>query len=613
MEKSETEMSDILSAGNVGTLFNSAVERMQDKVALRFRDQTTFNWVNLNWEEYQLRVCRICFSLLEAGLKHGDTVAIISNSRLEWVLCDLAIQSIGCITIPVYQSNMPGEVEYILNHSQVGFVFLEDREQLVKVLEVKDKLPHLEKIVLFEGKVKEDDDLLESFSRLLSRGKELENARSGEYNERLSNVSEDDIATICYTSGTTGPPKGVVLTHKNILSELEGLMQHMIVDASHETLMFLPMAHIFARTGFLVHLVTGNIISFAGSMDTILQDLSEIRPTFIFSVPRIYEKIYAKIISGVSAGSQLKKQIFGFSVFFGRLVSKYKQRGKKVPPWISVFYRMGEMLVFNKIRRLFGGKLQFCISGGAPLAKALAEFFHAAGILVLEGYGLTENVGGGTMNQLDNYKFGTVGKPIKGLQVKIADDGEILFKGNIVFREYFNNQKASEECLLDGWFHTEDIGELDSDGFLKITDRKKDLIVTSGGKNIAPQNLENLLKGYRFISQVMVIGDKRKYLIALFTLNEEEIISFAEKENIEFEEFEELAVRKDVFELIEKGVKSINRDLASYQTIKKFAIIPKEFEIGEELTPTLKVKRKFAMQKYKDVIDSLYGEETGAK
>jgi long-chain acyl-CoA synthetase len=499
-------------------------------------------------------------------------------------------------------------VEYILKHSEARLVFMEDKEQLTKVHEVRGNLPALQKGVLLDGKVKDNDPFLESFARMLIRGKEVEAGKTVEFSKRLSAVSKKDIATICYTSGTTGPPKGVVLLHKNILAELEGLKKHVKIDTSDETLLFLPLAHIFARTGLLGQLAAGQIISFAGSIDTMLRDIAEIKPTYIFSVPRIYEKIHTKIISGVESGSLLKKQIFAFSVYFGRLVSGYKQRGKWVPPWISIFYQMAEMLVFNKVRRLFGGKLRFCISGGAPIAKELAEFFHAAGILILEGYGLTENAAGACMNQPENYRFGTVGKPFEKLQVKIASDGEILLKGDILFKEYFKNPSATAESIVDGWFNTGDIGEFDPEGYLKITDRKKDLIVTSGGKNVAPQNIENMLKGDMYISQAVIIGDKRNFLTALITLNEEQVVSFAREHNIEYGDVKELYARKEVYNLADNAVKSINNRLPSYMTIKRFSIMPRDFEIGEELTPTLKVKRKFIMERYKNMIDSLYKE-----
>lgn len=602
-------------ATNVGALFFDTAEKLDERPAVRYRDQATNKWVTLDWIEYAKKVRRLALALLEMGVEPGDSVAIVSNSRFEWALSDLAIMSIGGITIPVYQSNMPDEISYVLKHADVKLALLEDREQLAKILEVGGELPQLEKCILFEGKFREGDKFLELFSRLIARGREIEDQQDGTaaLDARLAAVSKDDVATFCYTSGTTGLPKGAVITHRNILAELSAVVETMHLDPSHETLLFLPLAHIFARTGFLLQLASGNIISFAGSMETILADLAEIRPTFIFSVPRIYEKIHTKIISGVASGSLLKKQIFGFSDFFGRQASGYRQRGRRVPPWISVFYRMAEMLVFNKVKRLFGGKLHFCISGGAPLSKDLAEFFHSAGVLVLEGYGLTENVAGASMNTPWEFRFGSVGKPLPGVEARIADDGEILLKGDIIFREYYNNSEATAESLEGGWFHTGDIGEFDEEGFLKITDRKKDLIVTSAGKNIAPQHLENLLKGDRFISLAVVIGDKRKYLTALVTLSEEEVKSFADDREIEYEEFEDIAQLPEVRRLVDRAVKTVNSRLASYQTIKKFAVITKEFEIGEELTPSLKVKRKFTMDKYSEVIDSMYGDDEGSR
>jgi len=316
-ETETSEPADVSLAESVGFLFDLTAEKLSKNVALRYKDNATSEWVSLTWQEYKSRVRRIGSALLQDGLKHGDRVAIISNSRLEWAVCDLAIQSIGCVTVPIYQSNMADEVEYVLNHSDAKLVFLEDKEQLVKVNEVRGNLPILEKAVMFDGKVKDDDPFLESFTKMLIRGKEIQDEKSDEFSKRLSTVSKSDIATICYTSGTTGPPKGVVLLHKNILAELEGLKKHVTVDTSDETLLFLPLAHIFARTGLLGQLAAGQIISFAGSIETLLQDIAEIKPTYIFSVPRIYEKIHTKILSGVEGGSRLKKQIFAFSDILG--------------------------------------------------------------------------------------------------------------------------------------------------------------------------------------------------------------------------------------------------------------------------------------------------------
>ncbi len=377
-------------------------------------------------------------------------------------------------------------------------------------------------------------------------------------------------------------------------------------DESDETLLFLPLAHIFARVGFLAGLRMGFTTSFAESIDRLLDNVAEVRPTFLFSVPRIYEKVYNAVLSGVIRGSRLKKQIFAFALMMGKAVSKRKRAGRWVPPWLSLPFQAAELLVFNKLKKRFGGKMRFFVSGGAPLALEIAEFFHCAGMLVLEGYGLTETVAASNVNRLDNYRFGTVGPPIPGVDLRIADDGEVLLRGGNIFAGYYRNEKATSETIVDGWFHTGDIGEIDKDGFLRITDRKKDLIVTSGGKNVAPQNIENLMKTAPIISQIMVHGDKRNYLTAIITLDEEETRSYAEHKELEIEDWDELCQHPLIHARVEREMEARNKNLASYETIKKFQIVAQEFEVGEELTPSLKVKRKVVTEKYRDLLDGMY-------
>ncbi|MCP4602676.1 MAG: long-chain fatty acid--CoA ligase [Proteobacteria bacterium] len=590
---------------SVGHLFFHAAEQFGDRVAMRRRDPIQLDWVDIDWLEFRRSVEALGAAIASLGIDRGERVAILSNSRTEWAIADLANFSIGAVTVPIYQSNLPDEVHYVLEHAEARVVFVEDREQLGKVLEVRGDLPNLKHAVLIDGKVKTAGFIL-SLEKLIEQGEQILEKDPLTVQKRLQSVSKEDMATIVYTSGTTGRPKGAVLTHANLIFELEALEKRVLVHENDETLLFLPLAHIFARVGFLLSLKVGYTISYAESIDRLLDNVAEIKPTFLFSVPRIYEKIYNKIASQAQRGNRLKRQIFAFSMAVGKRTSQKKQRGKLVLPHLSLSFQVAELLVFNKLKRLFGGKLRFCISGGAPLASEIAEFFHAAGILILEGYGLTENVAAAALNDTGAFKFGTVGKLLPGIQVRFEDDGEILFSGGNVFKEYFKRDKETSEAIVDGWFHTGDIGELDKDGFLKITDRKKELIVTSAGKNIPPQNIEKLMKTSPIMSQFMVYGDKRNYLTALVTLDQEEVISFAEHKEIEFEDFAELckhpAVKKKVGQEIEKR----NAKLASYETIKKFAIIEKDFEIGEELTPTLKIKRKLTEKKYFDILDGMY-------
>ncbi len=905
----------------MGELFFRAVEQFDDSVAMRYREPD--RWVDITWKEFGDEVRQLAAGLIGLGVGKGDRVSILANSRPEWAIVDQATMAIGAVTVPIYQSNLPHEVQFILDHAGSKVVFVEDSEQLGKVLEIRTELPGLKHAVLMAGKVKTEGFRL-AFDKLQERGKEALLRRDaalwpggdgGPYRESARReahkgdpfqawqeaIKRDDLATIVYTSGTTGPPKGAMLHHESLLFEMEALAPTMGVDERDETLLFLPMAHIFARVGYLASLRTGYTVSYAESIERLMDNIAEVRPTFVFSVPRIYEKVYNKVISGVQSGSRLKKQLFAFAMFFGQAASRWlrrpaahcrkanlvagsallvictllaaiwlkphadlsyhlnlptlkpldgaqfaagarandhvqiqgklvtaslkrRVRGDKrvgllfnvegypgdlvvhmdrgeqfttlaeadgmadgdpaelgddadkpltlrgrlyrgvsvldrdeytgwkkeaqvktepkpaVPPkgedkddsgdeagddedidsylgggakkddkksdseedidaylgggakktadkdaekkqpaaepkaapkkkpvkpaepeprWLLMagevpaagnlwgtrlplfvlllvfgvlalikivtrsngvpFYldfgfQAAQMLVFNKLKNLFGGKLRFFISGGAPLSQEIAEFFHASGILVLEGYGLTENTAACNLNTHDAFKLGTVGRSLPGVEVRIADDGEIMLRGPNVYAGYFKREEATAEALEeDGWFHTGDIGVFDDDGFLRITDRKKDLIVTSGGKNIAPQNLENLMKTDPMISQIMVYGDKRNFLTALITLDPDEAAAYAEYKEIEYEDLSELADNPIINEKMERVLQAKNKKLASYETIKKFAILPEDFEIGEELTPTLKVKRKFTIEKYWDILDALYIDTRGKK
>ena len=986
----------------MGELFFRAVERFDDAVAMRHRQPD--RWVDITWEEFGVEVRRLAAGLIGLGVGKGDRVSILANSRPEWAIIDQATMAIGAVTVPIYQSNLPHEVKYILDHAGSKVVFVEDSEQMGKVLEVRAELPGLKHAVLMEGKVKTDEGFRLAFDKLQDRGKEAlersdaalwpggeggpyrvsikkEGTKGDPFKAWQETIGREDLATIVYTSGTTGPPKGAMLTHGSLLFEMEALAPSMGVDERDETLLFLPMAHIFARVGYLASLRTGYTVSFAESIERLMDNIAEVRPTFVFSVPRIYEKVYNKVVSGVQSGSRLKKQLFAFAMFFGQAASRWLRRpaaqcrkanlvaggalfviclllaamwlephkdlsyhlgspplkpiagpqfaaqavandqvqvtGKLVPAslerrmrgdrraaflfalegypadlavhldsgetfaalaeaddsaggdekelgdevtgsmvlrgrlyrglavvddgaaytgwkkadtetgagtdtgaetvtgvetgtgtgtgteadeaddtdedddegaeidaylgggtkkaagtgkgtgtgtgtgsddadedddegseidaylgggtkkaagtgtgtgtgtgstdeggdddadddedddegsdidsylgggtrketgakkpepkqpvkkqpavaagvakrpappaprWLLMVgetpaagnlwgtrlplfvillllgivalvkivtskkgvpfyldfgYQASQMLVFNKLKNLFGGELRFFISGGAPLSREIAEFFHAAGILVLEGYGLTENTAACNLNTHDAFKLGTVGRSLPGVEVRIADDGEIMLRGPNVFAGYYDREEATAEAMEeDGWFHTGDIGVFDDDGYLTITDRKKDLIVTSGGKNIAPQNIENLMKTDPLISQIMVYGDKRNFLTALVTLDPDEAASYAEHKEIEYEELSELAEDPQINEKMERVIQAKNKKLASYETIKKFAILPEDFEIGEELTPTLKVKRKFTIEKYWDILDALYIDTRGKK
>jgi long-chain acyl-CoA synthetase len=597
---------------SIGRQLLDAVERFEDEdaVALRYRDPDEDAWEGFSWAELLERVQHVAAGLISLGVDAGDRVAMLSNSRWEWAAVDLATLSIGAITVPIYQSNTPDEVWYVLDDADACVVIAEDREQVGKIHEIRTRLPQLRHAVLLDGKVKIEDFMV-SWKRLEERGKELLKQEPDAFDRRVAAVEPDDKATFVYTSGTTGRPKGVVLTQRNLVFESVALRAVLDAGPQDETLLFLPMAHIFARVGYLGFLELGYTICFAESIDRLMGNLPEVKPTFVFSVPRIYEKVYDKVISGVQKGSRLKRWIFAYSMAIGRAVSRKRQAGKWVPPWLDICLQVAEMLVFNKFRNAFGGDVRFFISGGAPLPREIAEFFHAGGMTILEGYGLTETTAASHVNRLDDYRFGTVGPLLPGVEAKIAGDGEILLRGANVFQGYHNRPEATAEVLVDGWFHTGDIGEVDPDGKLRITDRKKDIIVTSAGKNIAPQNIENHMKTDPFISQFVVYGDKRNYLVALVTLDPDQAREYAEhkkldEEGLDVDEHAEVCAHPVVQAKLRRIIEDKNKALASYETIKKFVIVDQDFEIGEELTPTLKVRRKVVNEKYQDRLDGLY-------
>jgi long-chain acyl-CoA synthetase len=524
------------------------------------------------------------------------------------VQADFAIFSAGCTTIPVYPSYTPEQLAYIVNDSGAKTLIVEDAAQLAKALEARGKMDGLEHIVVIQG-YQGQERSVHTWDELRRLGRDSAERLKSVLAERVASGRPDDIATIVYTSGTTGPPKGVVQTHANHLASLNSTAQIIKIGPGDVHLLFLPLAHSFARLEGFMGVHRGLTTAFAENLDKVGDNLKETRPHFICSVPRVFEKVYAKILAGVAAGSPAKKKIFHWAIGIGRQVSQLQQARQPIPGGLAFKHRIAHKLVFTKLHHALGGRLRFAVSGGAPLSREIAEFFHAAGILILEGYGLTETCPVLTFNREDNFKFGSVGQALPGVELTIAADGEILARGgNIATKGYFKKPEATAEVFEPGgWFHTGDIGKIDEGGFLFITDRKKDLIVTAGGMNIAPQNIENLLKGDPFVSQVMVYGDRRPYPVALITLNPEELAKFAKEQGILVTEPASLAKHPKVVERVSRIVEAKNADLQSYAKIKKFAVLPEDFSQDNGfLTPTLKVKRKVVTEKYQRIIDSLY-------
>lgn len=588
-------------------MFWERVEKYQSRTILRAKKEG--KWQDISWEEFGKWVKNFALGLISLGMMPKNTVSILSGNRPEWVFSDLAILSGGGIPVSIYASNLPQDVGYIIGHSESKIVVVENEEQLNKVLSVWDKLPQLEKIIVIDGDKEYENKNILSFNYVCKIGEERNTKNPIIFTERINSTQEYDAAFIIYTSGTTGPPKGVMLTHKNILFICRTLSQLIQVDERDTSLSFLPLAHALERIIFYISVYKSGYINFAENINTIAQNVVEVKPTIMIGVPRVFEKIYNAIITQVESQSPLKRKIFWWSINVGKIVSEIKVNKKTLPPFLFLKYFLADKLVFKKIRERVGGRIRFFGSGGAPLSPEIIRFFYSVGLPILEAYGLTESSAPATIATLDKIKFGYVGKPLPQVEVKIASDGEILIKGPNVFKGYFKNEEATKEAIKDGWLHSGDIGEFDKEGFLKITDRKKDLIITSGGKNISPQNIENHIKTNKYISQVMVYGDQKPYLVALITLNEKEVYEYAKEKGIKYNDFVSIVKSKEIEEMVEKIIKEKNQDLAKFETIKKFKILPGDFsqETGE-LTPTLKVKRKFTTAKYKDIIEEMYRE-----
>jgi long-chain acyl-CoA synthetase len=565
-------------------------------------------WARLSWGEVGADVRDIAMGLMDLGLALEDRVAILSGTRVEWLLADIGVMCAGGATTTIYPSNTAEECAFIIADSGSRVVFAEDQAAVEKLISARAEMPDLERVVVFDGHGGEDGWVI-TLDALRAQGREAHKADPEAYEARARSVNSEHLATLIYTSGTTGRPKGVELLHDCWVFEAEAMEAMGTMAATDRQFLFLPMAHVFAKLLGVAIIKMGIPTAIDGSIDRLVENMGVVRPTFMAAVPRVFEKVYNKVLTGAHDAGGLKLRIFRWSMAQGYAVSKLRQAGEE--PWglLSLKHAIADRLVFSKLRNTFGGQVRFFISGGAPLSRDIAEFFHAAGIHILEGYGLTESCAASFVNTPGAYKFGTVGPPLQGVEYRLdAADGEIFIKGRGVMRGYRNQPELTAEVLEDGWLRTGDIGEVTEEGYLRITDRKKDLIKTSGGKYVAPQKLENKLKSMStLVSQVLVHGNTRNFCTALVTLNEEEIAKWAESNGLGGTAMASLAQHKDVRALIDPLIDTLNADLARYETIKKYAILDADFsqEAGD-LTPTMKVKRRVVEAKYKDVLDGFY-------
>lgn len=588
----------------VPSLLLDRIDATPDREAFRF--PAASGWASLTWKEVGARVRAISSGLRALGLFAEDRGAILAGTRVEWALADLGVLCAGGATTTIYPASTPDECVHILRDSGSVVVFAEDREQVAKLVAKRDELPSVRKVVVFDGEGGEDGWVV-TLAELEASGKKRDEADRDAFETIARGVRPTALATLIYTSGTTGLPKGVELTHDNWAYEAEAIDELGILGPDDVHYLWLPLAHSFGKVLEVAQLRIGFPTAIDGRVDKIVENLAVVRPTFVAAVPRIFEKVHARVVSTAEEGGAVKAAIFRWALSVGKKVSALEQRGEHPGPWLALRRTVADRLVFGRLRERFGGRLRFFISGSAPLARDLSEFFHAAGILILEGYGLTESSAASFVNLPTNYGFGTVGPPLPGTEVKIAEDGEILIAGRGIMRGYHNMPEATAEALDGRWLRTGDIGSIDERGLLRITDRKKDLIKTAGGKYVAPQLLEGKLKAIcPYLSQVVVHGDRRKYCTALVSLDEEALKKWAAEQGLSGS-YTELASRPEAHALIEPYIKELNADLPSYSTIKKFAILPHDLSAEEgELTPSLKVKRKAVEKKFADLLDGLY-------
>jgi long-chain acyl-CoA synthetase len=576
-----------------------AAKRHADLPAVTYKDAAG-QWVSRTYAEVGEIVRRLALGLIELGIEKGDKVSILANTRPEWTYFDFAALSVGAVVVPIYQTNSPDECQYVLENSDAKAVIVEDAEQLAKIDEIRDRAPKLEHVIRMEGSGGEAlsmDELIEAGS----------GRSDSEWEQRWRSVTPDDICTFIYTSGTTGPPKGCVISHGNYRSMVTMALDESVLDRNTTTYLFLPLAHSFALLiEFLSFDLGGNIAYWERDPLKIIPNLAEVKPDYFPSVPRIFEKIYTAATSEVEKSGGLRKLVFNWAIGVGRKVRERERAGKPIGFLLRKQYEIADRQVLSKIRALFGGRIKNCVTGAAPINPEILRFFDAAGVLILEGWGMTETSTAATVARPDAFRFGKVGRAFAGCEIRIADDGEILVRGPNVFQGYYKNEEATRETLEDGWLHTGDIGELDEDGYLSITGRKKDIIITAGGKNITPANLEAEIKQNPYVSQCVVIGDRRPYLVALITLDMEECAKLCEERGWPADPAQ-LRHHEGMQAVIQEHLDQVNEKFARVEQVKKFEILPHDLsqETGE-LTPTMKVKRNVVAEKFEQEVDALY-------
>jgi long-chain acyl-CoA synthetase len=593
----------------VPSKFKAAVARWGNRVAIRKKEFGL--WHDITWNHYDRKVSRVAYGLMSLGLQKGDCAAIIGDNCPEWVYANLGIQCCGAATVGVYSTNAWQQVEYVVTNSDSKFFFVENEEQLDKWLHFRDRGARLEKVIVWdtEGLRHFTDPMVMTFDELLELGAKVQSENADLLDQRIREIDSEDLSVLIYTSGTTGPPKGAMLTHRNCVWMGTALTSNNPMYDDDAIMSFLPLCHIFEQLfTVLAHFDVGHIVNFIESLDTITENMVEISPTVGHAVPRIWEKYYSAIMIRMADATRLKRLVFGGAINIGKKRATLMMEFKPVPASLELFYKVAHFVVFRKLKERLGfDRIRVAYSGAAPIAPEILHFFHSIGVNLVEGYGQTEGTGVTTTSKVGEVKFGTVGVPLDGVEVKIADDGEILVKSPGVFKGYFKNPEATAETIVDGWLHSGDVGSIDDQGYLTITDRKKDIIVTAGGKNITPQYIENKLKASIYINDIVVIGDKRKFLSCLIMIDEDNVVKYAQDNKIQFSTYRDLTRDPEINQLIEQEIKRSNETLSRVEQVKKFTILPKKlYEEDGEVTPTMKVKRKFINESFADLIDAMY-------